>query len=178
MSTQRKNDLLRQGSILAVAGILVRLIGILYRIPMSNLLGDVGNGIYSVAYGIYSVTLTLSSSSLPLAVSKLIAQRSIQKQHQNAYRLFRVALIFSLAVGVAAALFLFFGADFLEELYARDGLAKPFRIVAPTVLVMSGLGILRGFFQGKKYDDSYRRFPRAGRHLSLMRWSALPLSPG
>lgn len=63
MSTQRKNDLLRQGSILAVAGILVRLIGILYRIPMSNLLGDVGNGIYSVAYGIYSVTLTLSSSS-------------------------------------------------------------------------------------------------------------------
>ena len=149
MSTQRKNDLLRQGSILAVAGILVRLIGILYRIPMSNLLGDVGNGIYSVAYGIYSVTLTLSSSSLPLAVSKLIAQRSIQKQHQNAYRLFRVALIFSLAVGAAAALFLFFGADFLEGLYARDGLAKPLRIVAPTVLVMSGLGILRGFFQGK-----------------------------
>lgn len=63
MSTQRKNDLLRQGSILAVAGILVRLIGILYRIPMSNLLGDVGNGIYSVAYGIYGVTLTLASSS-------------------------------------------------------------------------------------------------------------------
>lgn len=149
MSTNRKNDLLRQGSILAVAGILVRLIGILYRIPMSNLLGDAGNGIYSVAYGIYGVTLTLASSSLPLAVSKLIAQRSIQKQHQNAYRLFRVALAFSLAVGAAAALFLFFGADFLEGLYARQGLAKPLRIVAPTVLVMSALGILRGFFQGK-----------------------------
>ena len=149
MSTQRKNDLLRQGSILAVAGILVRMIGILYRIPMSNLLGDAGNGIYSVAYGIYGVTLTLSSSSLPLAVSKLVAQRSIQKQHRNAYRLFRIALAFSLAVGAAAALFLFFGADFLETLYARDGLAKPLRIVAPTVLVMSALGILRGFFQGK-----------------------------
>ncbi len=149
MSTNQKNDLLRQGSILAVAGILVRLIGILYRIPMSNLLGDAGNGIYSVAYGIYSVTLTLASSSLPLAVSKLIAQRSIQKQHKNAYRLFRVALTFSLAVGAAAALFLFFGADFLESLYARQGLAKPLRIVAPTVLVMSALGILRGFFQGK-----------------------------
>ena len=149
MSTQRKNDLLRQGSILAVAGILVRLIGILYRIPMSNLLGDAGNGIYSVAYGIYGVTLTLASSSLPLAVSKLIAQRSIQKQHQNAYRLFRTALLFALLVGTAAALFLFFGADFLEKLYAREGLAKPLRIVAPTVLVMSGLGVLRGFFQGK-----------------------------
>lgn len=149
MSTNQKNDLLRQGSILAVAGILVRLIGILYRIPMSNLLGDAGNGIYSVAYGIYGVTLTLASSSLPLAVSKLIAQRSIQKQHRNAYRLFRIALVFSLAVGAATALFLFFGADFLEGLYARQGLAKPLRIVAPTVLIMSGLGILRGFFQGK-----------------------------
>lgn len=115
MSTQRKNDLLRQGSILAVAGILVRLIGILYRIPMSNLLGDVGNGIYSVAYGIYGVTLTLASSSLPLAVSKLIAQRSIQKQHQNAYRLFRIALIFALIVGAAAALFLFFGCRFFRK---------------------------------------------------------------
>ena len=107
MSTQRKNDLLRQGSILAVAGILVRLIGILYRIPMSNLLGDVGNGIYSVAYGIYGVTLTLASSSLPLAVSKLIAQRSIQKQHQNAYRLFRIALIFALIVGAPQHFFSF-----------------------------------------------------------------------
>ena len=46
-------------------------------------------------------------------------------------------------------MFLFFGADFLEKLYAREGLAKPLRIVAPTVLVMSGLGVLRGFFQGK-----------------------------
>ena len=139
MSTQRKNDLLRQGSILAVAGILVRLIGILYRIPMSNLLGDVGNGIYSVAYGIYGVTLTLASSSLPLAVSKLIAQRSIQKQHQNAYRLFRIALIFALIVGAAAALFLFFGADFLEKLYAREGL-----------------------FPGKKHHDSHCGFPTTG----------------
>ena len=149
MSQSKKNDLLRQGSILAVAGILVRVIGILYRIPMSNLLGDAGNGIYSVAFGIYNVTLTLASSSLPLAVSKLIAQRSILKEHKNAYKLFKTALVLSLSVGAAAALFLFFGADFLEVLYAREGLAKPLRIVAPTVLVMSALGVLRGYFQGK-----------------------------
>ena len=149
MSQSKKNDLLRQGSILAVAGILVRMIGILYRIPMSNMLGDAGNGIYSVAFGIYNVTLTLASSSLPLAVSKLIAQRSILQEHKNAYKLFKTALVLSLSVGAAAALFLFFGADFLEVLYAREGLAKPLRIVAPTVLVMSGLGVLRGYFQGK-----------------------------
>ena len=88
MSTQRKNDLLRQGSILAVAGILVRLIGILYRIPMSNLLGDVGNGIYSVAYGIYGVTLTLASSSLPLAVSKPVSYTHLDVYKRQALQRF------------------------------------------------------------------------------------------
>ena len=162
MSTQRKNDLLRQGSILAVAGILVRLIGILYRIPMSNLLGDVGNGIYSVAYGIYGVTLTLASSSLPLAVSKLIAQRSIQKQHQNAYRLFRIALIFALIVGAAAALFLFFGADFLEKLYARGRAGKTTSYYSSHRSGHVGAGDSPRLFPRKKHHDSHCGFPTTG----------------
>ena len=162
MSTQRKNDLLRQGSILAVAGILVRLIGILYRIPMSNLLGDVGNGIYSVAYGIYGVTLTLASSSLPLAVSKLIAQRSIQKQHQNAYRLFRIALIFALIVGAAAALFLFFGADFLEKTLRTGRAGKTTSYYSSHRSGHVGAGDSPRLFPRKKHHDSHCGFPTTG----------------
>ena len=58
-----------QGAILAAAGIITKLIGFVYRIPMANLLGEEGNGIYSVSFGIYNVALTLSSYSFPLAVS-------------------------------------------------------------------------------------------------------------
>ena len=63
------DSLLVQGSILAIAGLLTKLLGFLYRIPMANMLGEQGNGIYSVAFGIYNIALTLSSYSLPAAVS-------------------------------------------------------------------------------------------------------------
>ena len=57
MSTEKKNNLLRQGTILAVAGILVRVIGMLYRIPLANIVGDKGNGVYSVAFNVYNIAL-------------------------------------------------------------------------------------------------------------------------
>ncbi|MDU4977298.1 MAG: oligosaccharide flippase family protein, partial [Hungatella hathewayi] len=64
-----------QGTILAAAGIIVRLIGMLYRIPLANILGDEGNGYYSSAFTIYSILLIVSSYSLPTAVSKMIATK-------------------------------------------------------------------------------------------------------
>ena len=83
-----KKSFLIQGSILAGAGIITKIIGFIYRIPMSNLLGDRGNGIYTVAFGIYNIALTLSSYSMPLAVSKLVAARLAKGETQNAKRIF------------------------------------------------------------------------------------------
>ncbi len=149
MAKQSKKNLLMQGSILAAAGILTRMIGLLYRIPMANMLGEEGNGIYSVAFGIYNITLTLSSYSLPLAVSKIISQRSVNKEYKNSFFVFRNALLFALIVGLIACTLIFLGADTLETLYATKGLAKPLRIVAPTTFIMAILGVFRGLFQGK-----------------------------
>ena len=68
MSKNTERNMLMQGTILAAAGFLTKIIGFVYRIPMANLLGNDGNGIYSVAFGIYNIALTLSSCSMPLAV--------------------------------------------------------------------------------------------------------------
>lgn len=149
MGKQSKKNLLMQGSILAAAGILTRIIGLLYRIPMANMLGEEGNGIYSVAFGIYNITLTLSSYSLPLAVSKIISQRSVKKEYKNSFLVFRNALLFALIVGLTACILIFLGADTLETIYATEGLAKPLRIVAPTTFIMAILGVFRGLYQGK-----------------------------
>ena len=149
MSKQTKRNLLMQGSILAAAGIITRLIGLIYRIPMANMLGDEGNGIYSVAFGIYNITLTLSSYSLPLAVSKLVSQRCANREYRNAFHIFRNALLFALLSGTIACTLIYFGADFLEILYAREGLAEPLKIVAPTTFIMALLGVFRGLYQGK-----------------------------
>lgn len=148
MSREIKNTIYLQGIILAAAGILTKIIGFVYRIPMANLLGDQGNGIYSVAFGIYNIALTLSSYSLPLAVSKLVSYRVAKKEYRNARRVFRDSLFFALIVGTAACVLLYAGADALEELYHRPGLSQPLRVLAPTTFVVAILGVFRGFFQG------------------------------
>lgn len=146
---KKKSDFLLQGSILAVASILARLIGLVYRVPMTNILGTGGIAIYSVAFEIYSVILVLSSYSLPLAVSKMVAARSIKKEYKNSYSIFKHALIFAVIVGGIAGTFIYFGADALEAVYNMNGVAKPLRILAPTIFVVAILGVFRGFFQGK-----------------------------
>lgn len=122
---KKNNSLIVQGAILALAGIITKIIGFIYRIPMANMLGEEGNGIYSVAFGIYNVALTLSSYSLPLALSKLMSERLAQKSSKNAYLLFKRAFIFALIAGTCAFCVLFFGAEFLEALYGRTGLMYP-----------------------------------------------------
>ena len=81
---KKSNSFLIQGMILASAGIITRLIGIAYRIPVNNILGDEGQGIYGCAFSIYNIALLLTSYSLPLAVSKLVSARIAKGEHKNA----------------------------------------------------------------------------------------------
>lgn len=87
-------NFLVQGSILAIAGVITKIIGAVYRIPLVNILGDKGMGYYGVAFQIYAIALTLTSYSLPLAVSKLVSARLATGQYKNAYRVFRGAMTF------------------------------------------------------------------------------------
>lgn len=145
---QKTNPMIIQGAILAAAGIITKLIGFVYRIPMANLLGEEGNGIYSVSFGIYNVALTLSSYSFPLAVSKLVSTRLAKREPKNAFTAFTTALILSVLAGLVSFSILFFGADLLEAIYKTGGLAYPLRILAPTTFAVALLGVFRGYFQG------------------------------
>ena len=83
MEQKKKNSsFLIQGMILATAGIITRLIGIAYRIPINNILGDEGQGFYGCAFSIYNIALLLTSYSLPLAVSKLVSARISKKEYK------------------------------------------------------------------------------------------------
>ncbi len=145
---QKTNQVIIQGAILAVAGIFTKLIGFAYRIPMANMLGEEGNGIYSVSFGIYNVALTLSSYSFPLAVSKLVSTRLAKKEPKNAFAVFMTAFAVSVIAGLCSFSLLYFGADLLEGLYRTEGLAYPLKVLAPTTFAVSMLGVFRGYFQG------------------------------
>ena len=148
LSENAKKSIVIQGSILAFAGIISKIIGFLYRIPMANIMGNTGNGLYSVAFGIYNIALTLSSYSMPLAVSKLMSARLAKKQYKDAVRVFVRALIFAAVTGMIACLVLYFGAESFAGLYHKDGLEYPVRVLAPTTFIVALLGTCRGYYQG------------------------------
>ncbi len=148
-SKKSSNNFLVQGGLLAFASILVRFIGLLYRIPLTNIIGDEGMGYYSSAYLIYNIALLISSYSLPLAVSKLVASRIIKKQYKNSFRIFVIALVLGAIVGLIASLTVFFGADFFAvHILESPRTAIPLKVLSPTIFVFAIMGVLRGFFQG------------------------------
>ncbi len=139
----KKNNMIVQAAILTFAGILVRIIGILYRSPLTAIIGDEGNGIYSAAYNIYTMVLLIASYSIPSAISKVIAARLALKQYKNAHRVFQCALIYVLIIGGGASLLTFIFADFL----VTETAVLPLRILSPAIFLSGILGVFRGYFQ-------------------------------
>lgn len=148
--TQKKNhSFLIQGSILAAAGVITRIIGAVYRIPLANILGDDGQGFYNYAFQIYNLALIITSYSLPLAVSKLVSARVANGEQKNAFRILKSALIFAVVVGTIIALVIFFGADFISGSLLKASLsAYALKVLAPCLFIVAILGVVRGYFQG------------------------------
>lgn len=151
MSNQRNKNtgFVSQGIILAVASIVVRLIGLVYRIPLTNILGDEGNGLYGYAFEVYNIALLLSSYSLPLAVSKLVAARANNGERKNGYRVLKLALVVALIVGSIVGIVVFFGADFIAGTIMKAPMsAYALRVLAPCLFIVAVLGVMRGYCQG------------------------------
>lgn len=145
----QNSNFIVQGGILAAAGIISRIIGFIYRIPLQNTIGDAGMGYYSAAFQIYSIMLIISSYSLPVAVSKLVAARAAKGQYRNARRFFHGALLFATLTGGATCLVVLFGADRLAgNIMSMPKSAIALRMLAPTLLIVALMGVIRGYFQG------------------------------
>lgn len=145
---KKKSNFIVQGSILAMAGILSRIIGIARRFPMQHIIGDKGNGYYAVAYEIYSIMLIISCYSLPLAVSKVVSSKMIKKQYKSAQRAFQCAMIFAVTVGMITFLICEFLGDFLASLMKEPMSAMSLKVLGPALLLVSVMGVFRGYFQG------------------------------
>lgn len=146
---ENNSNFVIQGTILAVAGIIVRLIGILYRVPMTNIIGDEGMGYYSTAFNVYNIMLILSSYSLPLAVSKMVAARIARGQYRSMNRVLKAALVYAtVAGGLACFITWNFAEFFADTLFNTPFCVYALRTLAPTIWIMAYLGVLRGYFQG------------------------------
>ena len=113
---KKSGGFIKQAVILAAASLLVRFLGFVYRLPLTNMIGDEGNAIYAGGYYIYTFLLILSSAGLPAAISKLVSERIALKQYRNAHRVFHAALVISTTLGTVFAIVMGVGAQKLANL--------------------------------------------------------------
>ncbi len=141
-------SLIKGSLILLLANLLVKIIGAAFKIPLANLLGNEGMGYFNAAYSIYSGLFVIATAGLPVAVSKMVSGASSLSNYKEVKRIFSIAYIIFLVIGLSGSCVLFFGADSLAATtkYLDSNIA--IKAIAPAILFVSLMSVYRGFFQG------------------------------
>lgn len=146
--TQKQNSFFGGAAILAAGILIVKLIGMFYKIPLINIIGEAGAADFNNAYNIYAVLLTVSTAGLPVAVSKLVSEANALNRRNQVRRTFRLALVLFLTLGLISFLVMFFRADALAGMMNDSKAAAGIRALAPAVVCVGCLAALRGYSQG------------------------------
>lgn len=134
--------------ILTVSNLLVKVTGLLFKIPMNYIMGDTGMGYYNSAYSIYTLFYMLSTSGLPVAISVTVSEKRAQGKIGSAKKVFHLALAVFAAIGLLAFALMFFASDKLALLISSELSAMSVAAAAPTILCVCVSGAYRGYFQG------------------------------
>lgn len=141
--------ILKGAMILSIAVFISKIIGILYRIPLTGAIGDAGNGIFAPAYQVYMVMLTLSSVALPTAISKMVSERIAIGAYLDAQKVYKVAMMYSVIVGSVLSIILWFGADAIAVAFFKmPEAAAPMQALVPAIFIVAIMAVMRGYFQG------------------------------
>ena len=143
-----KAKFIKQAAILAVASLLVRLLGFLYRLPLTDMLGDEGNGIYSAGFYLYNFFLVMSSAGLPAAISKIVSEKIALEEYRNVKKTFKMSLILSSTVGLIFSIIMFVSARFFCNIIGSPNSYYTILTLSPTVFIVSIMSVFRGYFQG------------------------------
>jgi len=150
MSNQpKKQSFLGGAAILASAVAVVKLIGAFYKIPLNNILGDVGLTYWDTAYKIYNLLLTFSTAGLPLAISKMTSEAHAQGRENEKRKIFRTAIWLFFGLGLVGSLFMYFQAGALASFLRNELALQPIRALAPAVFCVCLLACMRGYTQGQ-----------------------------
>lgn len=145
---KRSNSFVKGALILGLAGLIVKVIGAFFRIPLANAVGPLSMSYYEVAYPYYSWLLVISSSGLPTAISKVVSERVTVGDYYGARAVFKDALVLMTLIGIVTSVGMFFAADALAGLSSFEKASLSFRALAPSLLLVSIMCAYRGYLQG------------------------------
>lgn len=145
-SKQKRNVLVKNASFLMAAALISKIVGLLYKSPLTRIVGADGMAYYGLAQQAYMILLMIASYSIPQAVSKIIAEKLAKGEYRNAQKYFKGSLLYAVVVGGAVALFCLAGAGILIP-SNQQGATLALRFLAPTIFMSGILGVYRGYFQ-------------------------------
>lgn len=143
-----KQSFVQGAAVLAVAGLLVKVLGAIFRIPLGNMIGTVGMANYNPAYYVYNFFLILATAGIPVAISRMVSERVSFGQFGEAHRVFKISRMLMLVIGGASFIVVFLGAEFFAEASNVPGAALAMRAISPALVFVPIMASYRGYFQG------------------------------
>lgn len=145
-----KRSFVKGATLMMLALLVAKIIGACYRIPLTNILGAEGMGIYQTVYPVYAVALTASSGALPLAISVLVSENRAKGNLKGNRTLVKASFIIVVTTGVIIALLLVFGSGIIGRLQGAESSRIGYVSIAPGIVFVSGIAVLKGWFQGNE----------------------------
>ena len=147
-NVQKQNGFLKSVFVLSVGGIVAKVLGAIYRIPLTNLVGSYGMGLYQLVFPLFSLLLTISTAGIPVAVSKLVAEKVALGKVDHAQKVFKTSLAMLALFGFFGSLVLFVFAEKISFLQGNVQAASAYKLIAPSVFFVCIISAYRGYFQG------------------------------
>ena len=147
--SSKKNSFLMGTLILGAAGVIIKILGAIFRIPLGYFIGAEGMGYYQTAYPVYALFLTLATAGFPTAIAKLVSEQAALGNHKGANEIFRITHLMLFITGFVMFLLLFFGASFIVTgIQHNPNAVSAMRAIAPALLIVPSMSAYRGYYQG------------------------------
>jgi stage V sporulation protein B len=143
-----KENFIKGAAILSVAGLLVKILGAIYRIPLTNLIGTEGIGYYQPAYNIYNLLLVVSLLGFPTAIAKIVSEKRALQNYEGAYQVYKVSSWGLLLIGIFSSLFILIFGHNIVSFLGYPGSYYSMIALVPALFAVPLLSAYRGFFQG------------------------------
>ncbi len=140
--------LMKGATVLAIAGIVSKMFGALFRIPLTNLIGAEGQSYYGAAYPVYQFFYVIATAGFPVAISRMVSERIAFGDYINANKSYKLALKTTFVISTLSFLFCFIGAGAIAGFYGNPGAEPSIRAISVALLFTPFAASLRGYFQG------------------------------
>ena len=148
---KKKTTFAKNVLMLMFSQVLIKLLGLIYRLAITNVkgFGDVGNGYYSAGYQVYAVLLIISSQGIPGAVSKLVSNKVAKGKYNEAHRVFKVSMVVFGIIGFIASLLLLLSANFVSsKILNVPDVSYVLKVLSPAIFFVCVSAVIRGYFAG------------------------------